>query len=71
MSTDDGTFGQREKSFHRQKITNTKNNILDDGRPWWLTKVGKRWAVSAEGRVPGCRWTGIGKVICGCAVEEG
>ena len=39
---------------------------MEDGRPWWLTNVGKRKAVSAEGRAPGCRRTGIGKVICDC-----
>ena len=41
--------------FTEVKETNTKNNTLDDGRPWWRAKVGKRWAVSAEGRAPGCR----------------
>ena len=44
----------REKRRAQKKHTKT-NTTLEDGRPWWRTKVGKRKAVSAEGRAPGCR----------------
>ena len=56
-----GTFGRRIRTFHREKKKEHKkkhtktNTTLEDGRPWWRTKVGKRKAVSAEGRAPGCR----------------
>ena len=50
MSTDDRTFSRRKNRFTEEKETNTKNNTLEDGRPWWRIKVGKRWAVSSAGR---------------------
>ena len=48
------SVGEKNR-FTEEKKTNTKNNALEDGRPWWRTKVGKRKAVSAKGRAPGCR----------------
>ena len=56
-----GTFGRRIRTFHREKKRRAQkkhtktNTTLEDGRSWWRTKVGKRKAVSAEGRAPGCR----------------
>ena len=56
--TGGGTFGRRIKTFTKRKNKHKKTQkitTLEDGRPWWRTKVGKRKAVSAEGRAPGCR----------------
>ena len=51
--TTEHSIGEKNRVSEGKK-TNTKTNTLDDGRPRWRTEASKRWAVSAEGRAPGC-----------------
>ena len=48
-----------------------KYNPLGNGTPWWRTKVDMRKAVETKALTRERRWNVVGKVVRGCAVEEG